>query len=195
MRKGTKMSELQRLRCSLSHTGIHYPNRKKQPPIEKGFRKKNRPEWCERISKSNLGRKTSFETIEKMKKSLKGRIVSPETRKKLSIAALGSKRTLESRKKMSIAATIHGLTPLHARIRRSTEYKLWRTAVFERDNFVCIWGGKAHGNKINADHIKPFALYPELRFAIDNGRTLCEACHKKTDTYGRRAKTLPIGEI
>lgn len=31
---------------------------------------------------------------------------------------------------------------------------------------------------LQADHIKPFA------FAIDNGRTLCVACHKTTDTFG-----------
>ena len=44
---------------------------------------------------------------------------------------------------------------------------------------MCIIGGKGHGSKLNADHIKPFSLYPELRLIVENGRTLCVDCHKK----------------
>ena len=77
-----------------------------------------------------------------------------------------------------------GISPINELIRKSPEYKLWRKSVFERDSYICIWC-KVKGKKIHADHIKPFSLFPELRFAIDNGRTLCEDCHRTTDTYGK----------
>ena len=48
-----------------------------------------------------------------------------------------------------------------------------------------MWCGLS-GGVIQADHIKPYSLYPELRLEIDNGRTLCKPCHIKTDTYGRK---------
>lgn len=85
-----------------------------------------------------------------------------------------------------------GIYARNLAIRRGVEYKLWREAVFKRDGYACIWGGKEHGTKLNADHIKPFAFFPELRFAIDNGRTLCEDCHRKTDTFGCRTNHANI---
>lgn len=63
------------------------------------------------------------------------------------------------------------------------ECDLWRKKVFERDNYTCVLCNIRGGN-LQADHIKPYSLYPDLRFDIDNGRTLCVICHKKTDTYG-----------
>ncbi len=63
-------------------------------------------------------------------------------------------------------------------IRHSEQYKEWRTKVFTRDNFTCQKCGKPKCY-IEAHHTKPFALYPELRFEVDNGITLCEDCHNK----------------
>lgn len=82
-----------------------------------------------------------------------------------------------------------GITPIHLAIRSSKEYKEWRKAVYERDNYTCIFCGvKGDGKNLNADHILPFAIHEDLRLEISNGRTLCIECHKKTDTYGRPRK-------
>ena len=106
----------------------------------------------------------------------------------------GKSRSLEARKKASISmrgsnnpAWKGGITGKNKTLRRSLEYRLWRESVFKRDNFTCIWCGK-HGVELNADHIKQFAYFPELRFAIDNGRTLCIPCHKTTDTFKAHKK-------
>ena len=83
-----------------------------------------------------------------------------------------------------------GLTQGNRKIRNSLEYSIWRRAVYERDGYQCIWCGAKNGNGktiiLNADHIKSFSKFPELRFAIDNGRTLCIDCHKTTDSFGNK---------
>ena len=76
-----------------------------------------------------------------------------------------------------------GKTPENERIRHSDEYKAWRNAVFKRDNYTCTYCSDDSGGNLNADHIKPFSLYKELRTDIENGRTLCEPCH---DKYGAK---------
>ncbi len=78
-----------------------------------------------------------------------------------------------------------GITPENDKIRHSLEYKEWAESVYKRDKFTCQRCGVHCKRKdIVAHHIKPFADYPELRFDIDNGLTLCRACHIKEHKWG-----------
>jgi len=63
-------------------------------------------------------------------------------------------------------------------IRNSKEMDEWRLAVYGRDNFTCQICGCSKSGRLQAHHIKRFALFPERRFAVDNGITLCVNCHK-----------------
>ena len=147
-----------------------------------------RPEVRQKISLAMLGnkaRKGAKNSLEhKRRQSIShlgknnpmyGKIFSLNHRKRLSESHKGSKSHLWK----------GGITKKNNKIRSSFEYKLWRRSVFERDDYTCRFCGE-RGGKLNADHIKPFAFFPELRFAIDNGRTLCVSGHKTTDTYSRR---------
>lgn len=68
------------------------------------------------------------------------------------------------------------------------EYKLWRNSVFKRDGYTCQHC-EVRGGVLNAHHIKAWADYPEARFDVANGITLCEPCHNKEHGLSRRSKT------
>lgn len=110
----------------------------------------------------------------------KGAVISAETRRKQSLAKLGKPRP-DMRGENSPHWT--GTRSANLLDRGRVEYRLWRTAVFQRDDYTCTTCGQ-RGGYLEADHILPFALYPAQRFDVDNGRTMCEPCHKKTITYG-----------
>jgi len=53
----------------------------------------------------------------------------------------------------------------------------WKKAVFDRDDGTCQKCGIS--KNLEAHHILPWALFPELRFEVENGITLCKTCHKR----------------
>lgn len=79
-----------------------------------------------------------------------------------------------------------------SKLRRTRiEYKEWRQAVFERDNYSCQRCGKSD-NTLEAHHIKAQSQYPELIYDVSNGLTLCHECHKLTDNYANKAKKKAV---
>lgn len=130
----------------------------------------------------------------------KGLKLGPAWNKGLPSPSKGVPRTKEVKEKISKAKTGKprpdmkgennwnwkgGKTKERELIRKSIQYKKWRYEVFKRDDFTCVFCHKKEevSGKLNADHIKPFSIFPELRYIVSNGRTLCVDCHKLTDTY------------
>jgi len=203
MKKGSKISKEHKRKISKANKGkvLSEEHKKKisegkkgQIPWNKGIphteaAKKN----MRKARKARKGKKLSEEHKEKLRQ----RIFTDEWREKLSIA--GKKHflipvSIETRKKISDSRKGKnnpmwkgGITPINAIIRGSSKYKQWRKAIFERDNYTCQECNE-RGGRLNADHIKSFAHYPELRFELSNGRTLCIDCHKKTENYGGKSK-------
>jgi hypothetical protein len=105
---------------------------------------------------------------------LKSKPMSMETRIKQSNAKLGSK---SYNWKGDDATRIE-----RKRLMSHMDYRIWRLSVFNRDNFTCQECGKTN-TYLQAHHIKPWSLYPNSRYDINNGITLCKECHKLTDSY------------
>lgn len=126
--------------------------------------KKHTNETKQTISKKNKGKPSP----------MKGKKHSIET--KMKISKILREKSKKGRQSHSYK---DGKLEQRRGQRFSTKYKRWRFDVFVRDIFTCQYCGDNKGGNLNAHHIKSFADFPELRFDINNGITLCEICHKK----------------
>jgi hypothetical protein len=61
--------------------------------------------------------------------------------------------------------------------RRSSSYNTWVLAVYGRDNYKCRIGNEDCKGRIEAHHILSYTTFPELRYDINNGITLCHYHH------------------
>ena len=74
------------------------------------------------------------------------------------------------------------ITPKNNLERRKFQQTIQKE-VFKRDDYTCQICGE-RGGQIHVDHIQPWAEYVELRFDINNCRTVCMSCHYKI-TFGK----------
>lgn len=81
--------------------------------------------------------------------------------------------------------------------RRNKKGLSWQEAVFQRDNRTCRKCNSTPTEKysLHAHHIKPWDTYPELRYVVENGLTLCNRCHRKVEADLTRRKSRIIREV
>jgi len=199
MQKGTTHSEETRQKMRLAKLG-----KKRWPHTQETKRKMS---LAQKGRPRRSGWHHSDESKQKIRQALAGRpsgripwnkgrtgVYSRAVRRRMSRSAKGKRLSDSTRRKISEGLSgpksprwRGGITEENHKIRTSLQYRLWRDAVFARDGYQCVIGGKAHGSDLEADHIKPFARFPELRLEVSNGRTLCKTCHRKTDTWGKKS--------
>jgi hypothetical protein len=160
--------------------------------MNKGYFKKGYTPW-------NKGKKTSVEVRKKISEnSAKYWLNKKQTKEhvaKMAKTKIGNKNCLGKNWNLSEGTKIKfqkaGLkrwskipkkSKPYKHINNSRPYRLWRTEVFERDDYTCQECG-VKGIELQAHHIKSYTHHKELRYDISNGRTLCVECHKLTDNY------------
>lgn len=86
-----------------------------------------------------------------------------------------------------------GGTQSKDRMERVKFRKNMQKIIFERDNYTCQMCGE-RGGDLQVDHIQSWAEYVDLRFNINNCRTLCKKCHYFI-TFGKEMvnKDMPWG--
>lgn len=116
----------------------------------------------------NKGKKTGLIPKSAFKKgcmsTMKGKHHSLETKLKISISNSGE----------NCWKWKGGVTKKNV-LERAKFCRTVKKEVLKRDNYQCVECGSKED--ITVDHIKSWAKYPELRFNINNCRTLCKLCH------------------
>lgn len=79
--------------------------------------------------------------------------------------------------------------------RNDSAYKDWRMNVYRRDGFMCMLKDDNCKGRIESHHIYSWAEFPELRYDINNGITLCHAHHPTVRAEEKRLIPTFIGLV
>lgn len=108
----------------------------------------------------------------------------PEVRKKMASAKRGifgekTNRWITDRSKLS-----------KKQIRNDYAYQEWRRLVWNRDRFICKLKNNDCNGKIISHHILPWRDYPDKRYEVNNGITLCHYHHPRKRVDEKRLEPI-----
>ncbi len=186
------MAEIKKIKCSTCGKAF----------IPKENRKNRKTKFC---SRKCIRNSTQFSLGHKRTLIGNKRWDNPETKKvwfkkgeKPPFSYFGSPNWIPWNKGLDFG----GQERFRNKIMGLTMYRTWRELIRQRDNQRCVLCGESD-EKLHVDHYpKSFAkiisdngietvqqakLCNEF-WSLDNARTLCFPCHKKTETYGKRLR-------
>lgn len=165
-------------RTGEKHVFIDLPLRNKR--VSEGLKKyfANNTEARERLAKLRVGKKANLDTRIKLSRAHKGLKNT-----------LGHKMMDESKKRMSEAHQKRislglwknqhgGIKRYNGTLKKSSKnHEKWSKQVKDRDKWVCRIADVNCDGRLEAHHILPWSKYPELRYQINNGITVCQHHH------------------
>lgn len=165
------------------------------------FIKGYKPAWTKE------SRKKVSESMRGVNTWMKGRKLPEKTRANMS---RNNARYWTGKKRLDMTGSLHpNWKPVKKNspsvsIRTSDKYHKWRITIFRRDGFTCKGCGVV-GGTLQVDHypvtfaeiLETFQIKTkedgfecEALWDMENARTLCIGCHKKTDTWGRTRASM-----
>jgi hypothetical protein len=157
----------------LMSDGLHYYCKQCNNDKAKAYRQNNLEKCREkdRIRGKSLAKK---ESNQRYIKSALGK----ETRRKYNQTEERKQKTNAYKKtvngKLSALKTMLKLNLANSDISQRT-LKAWSIQIKKRDQYSCRYCGSS--DKLHAHHILSKIKHPELALNLDNGLTLCSACH------------------
>jgi len=144
--------------------------------------KKATAKFCSHSCKSRFtckkhiaGKKHIEETLKKISSSRIGKphILTPEGKKSFTekMSRQNNWKWIEDRTKL--------VTSKGSEERRSSRYKDWRRQVCNRDKWKCRISNIDCNGRLEVHHILGFTEYPELKYDINNGISLCHFHHPR----------------
>jgi hypothetical protein len=142
-----------------------------------------------------LGNST-FKNAKKKEKKIVEKLCRQAKPKRKTGPKQGTRFSIEHRKNLSKSLRIFyntldgrplGPQPQISGDRWCHDYQKWRLSVLRRDNHICQHCAATRSVKLVAHHIKPYKRFPDLRYEVDNGKTLCVSCHARLEMQIRLA--------